>query len=198
MTINFGKYTDGLVPAVVQDVDTRNVLMLGFMNENAFAATNDSGRVTFYSRSKKRLWEKGEVSGNTLLVRSIRVDCDGDTLLIEAEPRGPVCHTGETTCFGEPADNAFTELSRLQKTIRERRNADPNDSYVAKLFSRGINKIVQKFGEEAVELVIEAKDDDREKLIGEAADLLFHYLVLLEARSIGLDDVTAELARRRR
>jgi len=198
MIMNFGKYADGLVPVVVQDVYTRNVLMLGFMNEDALAATNNTGRVTFYSRAKKRLWEKGEVSGNKLLVRSIRADCDADTLLIEAEPQGPVCHTGETTCFGEQADNACTELSRLQTTIRERRSADPNASYVAKLFNSGINKIAQKFGEEAVELVIEAKDDDREKLIGEAADLLFHYLVLLEARSIQLDDVTAELARRRR
>jgi len=198
MNVAFEKYSDGLVPAIVQDADTRAVLMLGFMNEEALAATETSGRVTFYSRSKQRLWEKGETSGNTLRVRSVKLDCDRDALLIEAEPAGPVCHTGEITCFGPPVESVSSQLAGLQRTIRERRGGDPQVSYVAGLFSHGINKIAQKVGEEAVELVIEAKDEDREKFVGEAADLLFHYLVLLEAKSVTLDDITAELAKRRR
>lgn len=198
MKIDFEQYADGLVPAIVQDAETRNVLMLGFMNEDALEATHHSGCVTFYSRSRQRLWEKGESSGNRLVVRSIKADCDNDTLLIEAVPEGPVCHTGEMTCFGEPAPTVGGQLSELQRTIHDRRNADPRTSYVASLFESGINKIAQKVGEEAVELVIEAKDQDRDKFLGEAADLLFHYLVLLEARSITLNDVTDELQKRRR
>jgi len=198
MMLDFNKYADGLVPAIVQDAHTQAVLMLGFMNQDALDATNNSGRVTFFSRSKQRLWEKGETSGNTLVVRSMRVDCDNDTLLIEADPQGPVCHTGMETCFGETSACVASDLFDLQRTIRGRREADPNTSYVAQLFAGGINKIAQKVGEEAVELVIEAKDDDREKFIGEAADLLFHYLVLLEARSVDLADVTAELRKRKR
>ena len=154
--------------------------------------------MTFYSRSRQRLWEKGETSGNKMVVRSIKADCDNDTLLIEAVPDGPACHTGEKTCFGEPPSTVGEQLAELQRVIQSRRNADPAESYVGSLFASGINKIAQKVGEEAVELVIEAKDDDHDKFIAEAADLLFHYLVLLEARSVTLGDVMEELKKRRR
>ena len=188
MYVNFGKYADGLVPAIVQDEDTLRVLMLGFMNEAALAATQASGKVTFYSRSKQRLWTKGEESGHFLLTGDIRVDCDQDTLLVKARPQGPTCHTGADTCWGE--DNEPGDfLSYLERVIASRKTAAPETSYTAKLLSRGINKIAQKVGEEAVELVIEAKDDDKTLFMGEAADLLFHYLVLLQAKGYTLAEV---------
>ncbi|MFM2017779.1 MAG: hypothetical protein RL007_1435, partial [Bacteroidota bacterium] len=177
MKPDFSKYLDGLVPAVIQDSATGVVLMLGFMNEEALQLTHSSGNVTFWSRSKNRLWTKGEESGNFLRVVDVRIDCDNDTLLIKANPVGPVCHTGADTCWNESNTGDF--LSQMERVIQSRKGADPKTSYTAELYSKGINKIAQKVGEEAVELVIEAKDDDREKFLGEAADLLFHYTVLL-------------------
>lgn len=190
MNLNFDKYSDGLAPAVVQDSRTGKVLMLGFMNAEAIAKTETLGRVTFFSRSKNRLWTKGETSGNFLDVVSIVADCDNDTLLIKANPRGPVCHGGTDTCFGEtntPASPDF--LKELEAVIESRRSASPEDSYVAKLFAKGLNKMAQKVGEEAVETVIAAKDDDPEDFKNEAADLLFHLLVLLRARDVSLVEV---------
>ena len=188
MNVDFKKYGNGLVPAIVQDYETHKVLMLGFMNEDAFHKTESSGRVTFYSRSKKRLWTKGEESGNFLEVKSIAVDCDNDTLLIKANPLGPVCHTGADTCWSEKNHNDDF-LFYLEDIINLRRKASPDASYVAKLFSIGINKIAQKVGEEAVELVIEAKDNNEELFLNEAADLLFHYLILLNAKGYKLQNV---------
>jgi phosphoribosyl-ATP pyrophosphohydrolase/phosphoribosyl-AMP cyclohydrolase len=196
MKVDFNKYPDRLVPAIIQDADNGDVLMLGFMDEGAFAQTRETGRVTFYSRSRQRLWTKGETSGNFLSVVSIRADCDNDTLLITAVPKGPVCHMGQETCFGPPARRQPDVLAGLEKTIDDRRRHKPEGSYVTSLFASGINKIAQKVGEEAVELVIEAKDDDREKFIAEAADLLFHYLVLLRAKDLSHRDVLDELQRR--
>ncbi len=201
MNLNYAKYADGLVPAIIQDAGSDAVLMLGFMNAEALELTRSRGRVTFYSRSRSRLWTKGETSGNYLEVVSITADCDDDTLLIRAVPKGPVCHTGTATCFRD-ADNScrtnFRLLAELEEIIDERRSANPDESYVAKLFAKGINKIAQKVGEEAVELVIEAKDDDREKFVSEAADLLFHYLILLRAKDTSLSDVLDALRDRRR
>ncbi|RFM28998.1 bifunctional phosphoribosyl-AMP cyclohydrolase/phosphoribosyl-ATP diphosphatase HisIE [Deminuibacter soli] len=195
MEINFSKYADGLVPAVVQDSITQKVLMLGFMNEAAIAQTNATGKVTFYSRSKQRLWTKGEESGNFLLVKSILADCDNDTLLIKAEPLGPVCHTGTDTCWAE-TNRKEDFLTGLEEIIESRRNASPEESYVARLFQKGINKIAQKVGEEAVEVVIEAKDHDEDLFKNEAADLLFHYLILLNAKGFCLQDIVDVLAKR--
>jgi len=196
MKIEFDKYTDSLVPVIVQDARTLRVLMLGFMNEEAYEQTKSSGRVAFFSRSKNRLWVKGETSGNHLAVRDILKDCDSDTLLIKATPSGPVCHTGSDTCFGErnePADFLF----ELESIIKERR-ADPIDgSYTSELFSRGMNKIAQKVGEEAVELIIEATNSDENAFHEEAADLLYHFLVLLSAKGTDLTEVVARLKRRR-
>jgi phosphoribosyl-AMP cyclohydrolase / phosphoribosyl-ATP pyrophosphohydrolase len=195
MKIDFDKYTDGLVPAIVQDATTGKVLMLGFMNRESFAKTNELGKVTFFSRSKQRLWTKGEVSDNFLLVKEILVDCDNDTLLIKAEPAGPVCHTGADTCFAEkniPAGFA----AYLETIIADRKNNPTENSYTASLFAKGINKIAQKVGEEAVELVIESKDDNKDLFLGEAADLLFHYLILLQAKGFTLVDVEAVLKQR--
>lgn len=188
MTIDFTKYTDGLVPAIVQDFDTDKVLMLGFMNEAALQKTEEYGKVTFYSRSKQRLWTKGEESGNFLELKSISVDCDNDTLLIKAHPTGPVCHTGADTCWMEK-NHSNNFLSYLEDIIQLRKQASTEESYVAKLFSKGINKVAQKVGEEAVELVIEAKDDNEELFLNEAADLLFHYLLLLNAKGYRLNNV---------
>lgn len=200
MKLNFKKYADGLVPAIVQDADTRAVLMLGFMNEEAFRQTQESGRVTFYSRTRQQLWTKGETSGNYLSVLSINTDCDEDTLLITAQPEGPVCHTGAATCFGET--NSKQEptdlLIKLENVIDQRRSEKTEGSYVASLFEKGINKIAQKVGEEAVELVIEAKDQDLGKFRSEAADLLFHYLILLRAKGVSINDVIDELDARRK
>jgi phosphoribosyl-AMP cyclohydrolase / phosphoribosyl-ATP pyrophosphohydrolase len=194
MTPDFSKYNDGLVPAIVQDTVSSKVLMLGFMNEEALNKTKADGRVTFYSRSKQRLWTKGETSGNFLSVTEIKTDCDNDTLLIKATPAGPVCHTGADTCFNE-INNSFS-LERLEQIIIDRKNNPADESYTSSLFAKGINKIAQKVGEEAVELVIESKDNDKEKFLGEAADLLFHYLVLLQAKGYSLTEVTEVLAKR--
>jgi phosphoribosyl-ATP pyrophosphohydrolase/phosphoribosyl-AMP cyclohydrolase len=192
MKIDFKKYPDGLVPAIIQDHKTQKVLMLGFMNEEALQKTMREGKVTFYSRSKKRLWTKGEESGNVLLLKEIMSDCDDDTLLIKAAPTGPVCHTGADTCWSEK-NHAEDFLSYLEHIIELRKASDDEKSYVRKLFHSGINKIAQKVGEEAVELVIEAKDVNNELFLNEASDLLFHYLILLQARGYKLDDVIAIL-----
>lgn len=195
MKIDYSKYKDGLVPAIVQDAVTKNVLMLGFMNEEALNKTNELKKVTFFSRTKNRLWTKGEESGNFLLVQSITVDCDNDTLLIKANPVGPVCHTGSDTCFNESnADVSF--LYHLENIINDRKNNPSDNSYTSSLFKKGINKIAQKVGEEAVEIVIEAKDNNDELFLGEAADLLFHYLILLQAKNKNLDQVIEVLKKR--
>jgi phosphoribosyl-AMP cyclohydrolase / phosphoribosyl-ATP pyrophosphohydrolase len=193
--INFDKYADGLVPAIVQDADTNKVLMLGFMNEAALAKTQELQKVTFFSRTKKRLWTKGEESGNFLLLNDIKVDCDHDTLLIKANPVGPVCHTGADTCWDEKNthDNFLFELESI---ISERKNNPSATSYTSSLFAKGINKIAQKVGEEAVELVIESKDNNDELFKDEAADLLFHYLILLQAKDFSLNDIIAVLKER--
>ncbi len=194
MKPDFSKYADGLVPAVIQDSATSVVLMLGFMNEEALQLTRSSGNVTFWSRSKNRLWTKGEESGNFLRLVDVRIDCDNDTLLVKANPVGPVCHTGADTCWNESNTGDF--LRQMERVIQSRKGADPKTSYTAELYSKGINKIAQKVGEEAVELVIEAKDDDREKFLGEAADLLFHYTVLLSAKGFEIKDVEEVLKAR--
>ncbi|HEY8690993.1 MAG TPA: bifunctional phosphoribosyl-AMP cyclohydrolase/phosphoribosyl-ATP diphosphatase HisIE [Chitinophagaceae bacterium] len=192
---DFLKYADGLIPAVVQDADTSIVLMLGFMNEEALQKTIETKLVTFFSRAKQRLWTKGETSENYLHLIDIKIDCDNDTLLIKAKPDGPVCHTGADTCFNEK--NIGTNfLSRLEKIIQSRKINGTETSYVNSLFKKGINKIAQKVGEEAVELVIEAKDSNDELFINEAADLLFHYLILLNAKGLVLDDVVTVLKER--
>ena len=184
----------GLVPAVVQDAVTKVVLMVGFMNEDAYRQTLDQGRVTFFSRTKNRLWTKGETTGHFLDVVDIRIDCDGDTLLIKAKPHGPTCHTGADTCFNE--ENSDWNLDALEAIIQER-EANPSEaSYTSKLLKSGINKVAQKVGEEAVELVIESKDDNRDLFLGEAADLMYHYLVLLTAKGFSLADVLAVLRKR--
>ncbi|MCF6405593.1 bifunctional phosphoribosyl-AMP cyclohydrolase/phosphoribosyl-ATP diphosphatase HisIE [Chitinophaga filiformis] len=193
--INFDKCADGLVPAIVQDSATLKVLMLGYMNQEALDKTLQEGRVTFFSRSRKRLWTKGEESGNFLTLQEIRVDCDSDTLLIKAIPTGVVCHTGADTCWEE--DNVSNDfLSKLESIITERKNNPSENSYTSRLFAKGINKIAQKVGEEAVEVVIEAKDDNEELFLNESADLLFHYLVLLNAKGYQLSDVLAVLKKR--
>lgn len=186
---DYSKYKDGLVPVIVQDYETHHVLMLGFMNEEALKKTEESGKVTFFSRTKNRLWTKGEESGNFLHVKQMMLDCDKDTLLIKAHPAGPVCHTGADTCFSE-RNHSEDFLLYLEDIINLRKQAPPAESYVAKLFQQGINKIAQKVGEEAVEVVIEAKDDNEELFLNESADLLFHYLVLLNAKGYKLQDVT--------
>lgn len=192
--INFSRYTDGLVPVIIQDYQTLQVLMLGFMNEEAFRKTKDEGKVTFFSRSKNRLWTKGETSENYLMVKEILEDCDNDTLLIKATPLGPTCHTGDTSCFGK-ANDSFN-LHELEKVIADRKNNPTEKSYTASLFAKGINKIAQKVGEEAVEIVIEAKDNNNDLFLGEAADLMFHYLVLLQAKGFTLQDVIDILEQR--
>jgi phosphoribosyl-AMP cyclohydrolase / phosphoribosyl-ATP pyrophosphohydrolase len=195
MKVDFAKYPDALVPAIIQDYDTHKVLMLGFMNEEALQKTEETGKVTFFSRSKQRLWTKGEESGNFLALKSIAIDCDHDTLLIKAHPNGPTCHTGADTCWSEP-NHSEDFLLYLQDIINLRKQASADESYVAKMFAKGINKIAQKVGEEAVELVIEAKDNNKELFLGEAADLLFHYLLLLNAKGHTLADVLDILRKR--
>lgn len=180
---------NGLIPAIIQDYKTNRVLMLGFMNKEAYKKTKVEGKVTFYSRTKGRLWTKGEESGNFLYVKEILKDCDKDTVLIKAEPAGPVCHTGQDTCFNETNNGETGFLNSLQGLIQQRKRDMPKDSYTTKLFTKGINKIAQKVGEEAVELVIEAKDDDDNLFLNEAADLMYHYLVLLTAKGFELEDV---------
>jgi len=191
---DFSKYTDGLIPVIVQDAVSSKVLMLGFMNEDALNKTNAEGKVTFFSRSKQRLWTKGETSNNFLLVKEIISDCDNDTLLIKAIPTGPVCHTGADTCFKET--NSSFSLEKLESIIADRKNNPTESSYTTSLFAKGINKIAQKVGEEAVELVIESKDDNKEKFLNEAADLLYHYLVLIQAKNYKLEEVVNVLAKR--
>ena len=188
MIIDFSKYADGLVPAIIQDEITGKVLMLGFMNQEAVNTTETLKKVTFFSRTKNRLWTKGEESGNFLLLKEIKIDCDNDTLLIKVNPVGPVCHTGSETCFNEKneADNFLFDLERI---IADRKNNPSEKSYTSSLFQKGINKIAQKVGEEAIELVIEAKDNDATLFKEEAADLLFHYLILLQAKGFSLEDV---------
>jgi phosphoribosyl-ATP pyrophosphohydrolase/phosphoribosyl-AMP cyclohydrolase len=188
MKIDFKK-GDGLVPAIIQDWSTNKVLMLGYMNEEALKQTKAEGKVTFYSRSKERLWTKGETSGNFLFVKEIIADCDNDTVLIKAQPQGPTCHTGTDTCFKESNNTNALFLHFLQDVIVERKKSTAAKSYTKLLFDKGINKIAQKVGEEAVELVIEAKDSDEDLFKNEAADLLFHLLVLLEAKDVKLEDV---------
>ncbi len=186
--IDFAKYSDGLVPAIVQDDATGKVLMLAFMNQEAITKTQELQKVTFYSRSRKKLWTKGEESGNYLILKDIKVDCDNDTLLIKVKPMGPTCHTGADTCWNEknvPADFLF----ELEQIIVDRKNNPSEKSYTSSLFEKGINKIAQKVGEEAVELVIEAKDNSKELFLNEGADLLFHYLILLQAKGYSLNDV---------
>lgn len=190
MTIDFNKNKDGLVPAIIQDAVTKHVLMLGYMNEQAYKKTLDTKLVTFYSRSKNRLWTKGEESGNTLNLVDIKVDCDKDTLLIYVHPNGPTCHTGTDTCWKEDNESTFGFLTHLENTIKQRKDeAKPEESYVASLFEKGVNKIAQKVGEEAVEVVIEAKDDNDDLFLNESADLLFHYLILLQQKGFTLKDV---------
>lgn len=198
MNLDLEKYADGLAPAIVQDSATGDVLMLGFMNREALDTTMATGRVTFFSRSKQRLWTKGETSGNFLEAESVAVDCDNDTLLIKARPKGPVCHTGAATCFGERKASPLAVLAELEGVIKERQATEDERSYVSKLFGRGLNKIAQKVGEEAVETVIAAKDDDVDAFKEEAADLIFHYLVLLQAKGVTLSDVAEVLLERRR
>jgi len=194
MKIDFAKYSDGLIPAIIQDNKTNKVLMLGFMNEEALQKTVSLGKVTFYSRSKQRIWTKGEQSGNFLFLIEIREDCDNDTLLIKADPAGPVCHTGADTCFGETNDRDF--LQTLSDQIRQRFDNRSGNSYTSNLFEKGINKVAQKVGEEAIELVIEAKDDNKDLFLNEAADLLYHYMVLLQAKGCSIEDVKKLLAGR--
>lgn len=197
MKPDFSKSPEGLIPAVIQDINTNVILMLGYMNAEAFQKTQTEKRVTFFSRSKKRLWTKGEESGNFLDVESILLDCDNDTILIKAKPVGPVCHTGADTCFNEKNVSADF-LAQLEKVITDRKNNPTDKSYVASLFQKGINKIAQKVGEEAVELVIEAKDNNEKLFLDEASDLLFHYLILLSAKGYNLNDIKEVLKARQK
>lgn len=196
MKIDFTKNQDGLIPAIVQDSTTKSVLMLGYMNEEAYQQTIENQKVTFFSRSKNRLWTKGEESGNYLTLIDLKTDCDNDALLILVKPQGPVCHTGTDTCWGEKNETVFEFLSTLEQTITERIQNPSENSYVASLFKKGINKIAQKLGEEAVEMVIEAKDNDNDLFLNEAGDLLFHYLIVLQAKGFQLKDVLSILKRR--
>ncbi len=201
MEIDFTKDTNGLVPAIIQDAQTNKVLMLGYMNAEAYAKTIATKKVTFYSRSKKRLWTKGEESGNFLELVTIDNDCDNDALLIKVKPQGPTCHKGTDTCWGDTNTDIFSFLKTLEGTIQNRKELaltkdDIDKSYVASLFRKGINKIAQKVGEEAVEVVIEAKDNDDILFLSESADLLFHYLILLQAKGFTLKDVIAVLRER--
>jgi phosphoribosyl-AMP cyclohydrolase / phosphoribosyl-ATP pyrophosphohydrolase len=197
MKIDFDKYADGLVPAIVQDAETEKVLMLGFMNSDAFTITQETGRATFYSRSRRKIWTKGETSGNFLYVKQILVDCDADAILLKVEPSGSVCHTGSDTCFDEK--NEFRDfLFELEKIVKDRKENPKENSYTSKLFSGGIDKIAQKLGEEAVELIIEAKNDKKENFKAEAADLLYHFIVLLSAKNVALAEVLEKLKERRK
>ena len=197
MEVDFKKYADGLVPAIIQDVVTRKVLMLGYMNEEALDATLQKKMVTFFSRSKQRLWTKGETSENYLKLVSYELDCDQDALLFQVEPMGPTCHKGDDTCWGDENSANYGFLSKLEQVIEDRKSdIDSEKSYTASLFRKGINKIAQKVGEEAVEVVIEAKDDNSEAFLNESADLLYHFMILLEAKNFKLNDV-AEVLRSR-
>ena len=198
MTINFSKHPQGLVPAIVQDASTKRVLMLGYMNQEAVNATQEKQQVTFYSRSKKRLWTKGEESGHFLQLVDMAVDCDQDTLLIQANPVGPSCHKGDDTCWGEDNTSSYGFLTALEEVIADRKNNPSDKSYVASLFAKGMNKIAQKVGEEAVETVIEAKDENSDLFLNESADLLFHLMILLQAKGHRLDDVVQILEERQK
>ncbi|MCR9250949.1 MAG: bifunctional phosphoribosyl-AMP cyclohydrolase/phosphoribosyl-ATP diphosphatase HisIE [bacterium] len=197
MEIDFNK-GEGLVPAIIQDAATKKVLMLGYMNEESLKVTRDTGNVTFFSRSKQRLWTKGETSGNFLKLVDIKIDCDKDTLLVYANPVGPACHTGADTCFFEGNEGGIEFLNTLTSVIKDRRNNPSEKSYTASLLKKGINKIAQKVGEEAVEIVIEAKDDNAELFENEAADLLYHYMILLEAKGYSLSDIAKVLEGRQK
>jgi phosphoribosyl-AMP cyclohydrolase / phosphoribosyl-ATP pyrophosphohydrolase len=197
MNIDFEKSPDGLVPAIVQDAETQKILMLGYMNRQAFEKTRDTNLVTFFSRSRQTLWTKGETSGNFLRVREISVDCDADTILIKANPTGAVCHTGADTCFNE-TNETENFLFELEKVIRERKQNPQENSYTSKLFAKGLNKITQKVGEEAIELIIEAKDDDRELFKAEASDLIYHLLVLFAEKGVELKEVLEVLKTRKK
>lgn len=197
MKIDFNKNKDGLVPAIVQDSSTGTVLMLGYMNEEAYAETLKSKKVTFFSRSKNRLWTKGEESGNFLNLIDLKVDCDNDALLIMVIPNGPTCHTGQDSCWQESNKQQYGFISKLEEIITKRRNSAASEkSYIAWLFEKGINKIAQKVGEEAIEVVIEAKDDNKDLFLNECADLLFHYLILLNVKGYNFDDIASILKNR--
>jgi phosphoribosyl-ATP pyrophosphohydrolase/phosphoribosyl-AMP cyclohydrolase len=197
MDIDFNKNKDGLVPAIIQDATTKNVLMLGYMNEDALNKTLQTKLVTFFSRTKNRLWTKGEESGNTLNLVKIKLDCDKDTLLVQVNPKGPTCHKGTDTCWNEENTSNYGFFSTLERIITERiENKDTQNSYVASLFAKGINKVAQKVGEEAVETVIEAMDNNEELFLYESADLFFHYLMLLQAKGFTLKDIEAQLKSR--
>ena len=197
MTIDFNKNADGLVPAIIQDATSKNVLMLGYMNLEAFEKTQNTKKVTFFSRTKNRLWTKGEESGNFLNLVDLKLDCDNDTLLIFVNPVGPSCHTGSDTCWNDSNLASYGFISKLEETIENRiEHADPSNSYVASLFKKGINKVAQKVGEEAVEVVIEAKDTNDDLFLNESADLLFHYLLLLQAKGFKFNDVVEILKER--
>ena len=199
MNIDFTKLSQGLIPAIIQDSETKSVLMLGYMNAESYQKTLDTKKVTFFSRSKQRLWTKGEESGNFLNLVDIKNDCDNDTLMIQVKPEGPTCHTGSDTCWQKSNNQEYGFLSKLENTIKTRReNADSEKSYVASLFKLGINKIAQKVGEEAIEVVIEAKDDNDDLFLDESADLLFHYLILLQAKGFILNDVIQVLKNRQK
>ena len=197
MNPNFSKSQNGLLPAIIQDSITKTVLMLGYMNKEAFQKTKETEQVTFYSRSKKRIWVKGEESGNFLKLVKIKVDCDQDAILITANPQGPTCHTGTDSCWGEMNKSHYGFLTELEEIIAERKKTNDDNSYVASLFREGINKIAQKVGEEAVETVIEAKDENSELFLNESADLLFHFLILLKEKGFSLNDVEAVLKDRK-
>ena len=199
MEINYNKNSDGLIPAIIQDAETKTVLMLGYMNEEAYNKTLETKKVTFFSRSKNRLWTKGEESGRFLNLIDIKIDCDNDTFLIYVNPNGPTCHNGSDTCWNGTNENHYGFISELESKILNRReNLDNDTSYVASLFKKGINKIAQKVGEEAIEVVIEAKDDNDDLFLDESADLLFHYLLLLQAKGFMINDVVKILKTRER
>ena len=197
MNPNFSKSQNGLLPAIIQDSVTKTVLMLGYMNKEAFQKTKETEQVTFYSRSKKRIWVKGEESGNFLKLVKIKVDCDHDAILITANPQGPTCHKGTDSCWGETNQSHYGFLTELEEIITERKKTNDDNSYVASLFREGINKIAQKVGEEAVETVIEAKDENSELFLNESADLIFHFLILLKEKGFSLNDVEAVLKDRK-
>ncbi len=196
MIIDFTK-NNGLVPAIVQDAETKNILMLGYMNEEAYVETLKSKRITFYSRNKQCLWTKGETSNNFLELKDIKVDCDNDTLLVKVKQTGPTCHTGTDTCWAEENNMSYGYLSTLENIIKSRKENPSPDSYVASLLAKGINKVAQKVGEEAIELVIEAKDNNEMRFLNESADLLFHFLILLHAKGFDLNDAVKVLRSRR-
>ena len=195
-TIAFDKSPDGLIPAIIQDSITGKVLMLGYMNAEAYEKTMTDKIVTFFSRSKQRLWTKGETSNNFLHVKKVLIDCDGDTILMYASPDGPTCHTGDDTCFQEVNEDKVFFINHLRAVIKDRKLNPSDKSYTTELFKKGVNKVAQKVGEEAVELVIEAKDDNKELFLGEAADLFYHYLVLLEQKNYTFDEVLDVLIKR--